>query len=576
MQAFTTLLIKRIGGNDVVVQDNELGHQVIPVDNWDDPAYDAEFVQEYGRTINDPKIKEADQDFTPDAFDDTYLNMELALPRNGGEVQFARVVKRMRDKDGLPIGTANDNPIMDSRHYEVEFQDGYKTSMAANAIAENLFAQIDDEGNRHVLFKEIIDYRTSGKQVLQQDAFVTTRTGTRRRRETTIGWELLVQWKDLSTTWVSLKDMKEAYPIQSAEYAVQARIAEEPAFAWWVPYTPKKRNRVIAKVKSKYWIRTHKFGIQIPKTVEEARRLDAENGNTLWWDAIMKEMKNVRPAFEVWEKQAGDIPPGYQQIKCHLIFDVKMGENFRRKARFVAGGHTTEVPDSIITYSSVVSRDLVRIALTVAGLNGLLVMACDIQNAYLTADCREKIWTVAGPEFGSEAGTIFIVRKALYGLKSAGAAFRSLLADTLTDIGYKPTKADPDVWLRPAVKANGFEYYELVLCYVDDILSISENPKATLTDLTTVFKLKDDKIEEPEMYLGAQLDKMIVGDVECWTMSAEKYVTASVKNVEEALASRRRDFGFHPSVTPLYHLITVPNWRSVQSSKAMAYNYTKS
>ena len=218
-----------------------------------------------------------------------------------------------------------------------------------------------------------------------------------------------MQWKDSSTTWVSLKDMKEAYPIQTAKYAVQARIAEEPAFAWWVSYTLKKRNRVIAKVKSKYWIRTHKFGIKIPKTVEEARRFDAENGNTFWWDAILKEMKNVRPAFEVWEKSAGDIPPGFQQIKCHLIFDIKMGENFRRKARFVAGGHTTEVPDSIITYSSLVSRDSVRIALTIAGLNGLKVMACDIQNAYLTADCREKIWTVAGHEFGSEAGTIFIV-----------------------------------------------------------------------------------------------------------------------------------------------------------------------
>lgn len=105
---------------------------------------------------------------------------------------------------------------------------------------------------------------------------------------------------------------------------------------------------------------------------------------------------------------AEDIPPvGFQQIKCHLISDKRMGENFRRKARFVSGGHTTKVPDSIITYSSVVSRDSVTIALTNAGLNGLQVMACDIQNAYLTADCREKIWTVAGPEFGSEAGTIF-------------------------------------------------------------------------------------------------------------------------------------------------------------------------
>ena len=216
-----------------------------------------------------------------------------------------------------------------------------------------------------------------------------------------------------------------------------------------------------------------------------------------------------------------------------------MGENFRRKACFVAGGHTTEVPESIITYSSVVSRDSVRLAFTIAALNGLKVMACDIQNAYLTADCREKIWTIGGPEFGSEAGTIFLIKKALYGLKSAGAAFCSLLADTLVDVGYRPTKADPDVWLRPAVKADGFEYYEMVLCYVDDILSMSHDPHATLNALKSVLKLlKDDNIAEPDIYLGAQIGKMTIDQSECWTMSAENYVVASVKNVEDTTLAK--------------------------------------
>ncbi len=169
----------------------------------------------------------------------------------------------------------------------------------------------------------------------------------------------------------------------------------------------------------------------------------------------------------------------------------------------------------------------------IAALNGIKVMACDIQNVYLTADCREKIWTTARPEFGSEAGQIFIVRKALYGLKSAGAAFRSLLVDTLIDMGYRPTRAVPDAWLRPAVKADGFEYYEMVLCYVDDILSMSHDSHSTLIALTSVFKLKDDKIAEFDVYLGAQLGKMMVDQTECWTMSAEKYVNASVNNVEE-------------------------------------------
>ena len=303
---------------------NEDGDLMLPKD-WSDPSFNDEFIKEYGRTINDPSLREADADFTPDAYDDTYLNMELALPRDGAEVQFGRVVKRFRDKDGLPIGTAHDNPILNTRMYEVEFQDGHsRASMAANAIAENLLAQVDDEGNRHVLFEEIVDCRTIGKQVLQKDAFITNWSGTQCRRETTTGWELLVRcWKDGSSTWIALKDLKESYPVQLAEYVVQSRLAEEPAFAWWVPYTQRKRNRIIAKIKSKYWVRKHKFGIKIPKNLAEARAIDAENGNTFWYNAAdSKKNEECPTTSEVWEKSSDEIPLGCQQINCHLIFDV--------------------------------------------------------------------------------------------------------------------------------------------------------------------------------------------------------------------------------------------------------------
>ena len=138
-------------------------------------------------------------------------------------------------------------------------------------------------------------------------------------------------------------------------------------------------------------------------------------------DAIVQEMKNVRIAFKVYEGNVSDLV-GYQEIGCHLVFDVKMGENFRRKARLVAGGHKTSTPTSL-TYSSVVSRDSVRIALTLAALNGLDNLSCDIQNAYLTAKCREKVYYRAGSEFGSEEGKIMLITRALYGLKSAGKAF---------------------------------------------------------------------------------------------------------------------------------------------------------
>ena len=106
-------------------------------------------------------------------------------------------------------------------------------------------------------------------------------------------------------------------------------------------------------------------------------------------------MKNVRIAFDTYD---GDIDElfGYQFVKCHMIFDINMGENFRRKARMVAGGRMNTSP-SPLTYSSVVSKDSVRIALTIAALNGLSTLACEIHNAYLTAPCREKIWTQRDP-----------------------------------------------------------------------------------------------------------------------------------------------------------------------------------
>ena len=97
--------------------------------------------------------------------------------------------------------------------------------MAANSIAENIFSQVDEEGNCHVLFDEIFEYQCDGNQVKMQYAFSTNTRGLKRRRPTTKGWEILVKWKDGITTWIALKDMKELYPVQLAEYAVQNRIS---------------------------------------------------------------------------------------------------------------------------------------------------------------------------------------------------------------------------------------------------------------------------------------------------------------------------------------------------------------
>jgi hypothetical protein len=86
-------------------------------------------------------------------------------------------------------------------------------------------------------------------------------------------------------------------------------------------------------------------------------------------------MSKVQIAFKILNDEEA-IPPTYQEIVCHMIFDIKM-EDFWRKARFVAGGHMTESPLSN-TYASVVSRESVQIALTLAALNDLQVKTADI------------------------------------------------------------------------------------------------------------------------------------------------------------------------------------------------------
>ena len=106
----------------------------------------------------------------------------------------------------------------------------------------------------------------------------------------------------------------------------------------------------------------------------------------------------------------------------------------------------TEVPHNL-TYSSVVSRESVRIMFLIAALNDLEILSADIGNAYLNAPNREKVYATAGKEFGSRAGETVIIVRALYGLKSAGASWRSHLANSLHGLGYRSCLADPDIWI---------------------------------------------------------------------------------------------------------------------------------
>ena len=144
---------------------------------------------------------------------------------------------------------------------------------------------------------------------------------------------------------------------------------------------------------------------------------------------------------------------------------------------------------------------------------------------------------VAGSKFGYEAGNKMLARKAVYVLNISGAVLRAFLAETMDEIGYMPSYSNPDLWLRPAVKPDGFEYYKYIICYVDGMLCTYHNPCKLIKIIQEHFKPKYYKIEPPDVYIGAKIAKMKLESGEyCWTIFPEQYVKAAVKNVVEDLA----------------------------------------
>ena len=121
------------------------------------------------------------------------------------------------------------------------------------------------------------------------------------------------------------------------EYSEAQGIVDEPAFAWWVPFVLKKCKQIITAMKKQYFKRNFKFGFEIRDTVQHAKELDHLNVNTLWMDALAKEMTNVHIAFKTLDDEV-DPTPGYQFMKCHIIWNIKL-DGLRRKVRLIDAGH---------------------------------------------------------------------------------------------------------------------------------------------------------------------------------------------------------------------------------------------
>ena len=196
--------------------DENLVHNA-PLDDMVDPMYSNDMDDE---EAHDDKIQNAAVISVPEEF----INAKIYLP-HGDQNEIARVLGQKRNSDGLYIGRKHDNPILDSQIFTVEFPDGDQQDVAFNILAEHLYSQVDSEGKQYRYFVAIINHRKNTKAVDKVDQFRT-----HYGKKTTTGWNLEVEWKDGTTSWLPLKEIKETNPVEVANYAISNRIDTEPAF----------------------------------------------------------------------------------------------------------------------------------------------------------------------------------------------------------------------------------------------------------------------------------------------------------------------------------------------------------
>ena len=408
-------------------------------------------------------------------------------------------------------------------------------------------------------------------------------------------YNVMVEWESGEVTYEPLTLISKDDPITCAVYAKKHDLLDTTGWKHLKRYA-KTSKRLIRSVKQSRirQVRAsarYQHGFQVPKDYNDAIRLDKENSNTHWQDAMDLELTQIHkykvfkdtgkaqfhngkvvtpdgfqkirvhfvyavkldgrfkarlvadghptkePVESIYsgvvslrslrmvvflsqlndlEIQGADLenagkaqfhngkavtPDGFQKIRVHFVYAVKHDGRF--KARLVADGHLTKEPVESI-YSGVVSLRSLKMVVFLSQLNDLEIWGADVGNAYLEAYTDEKLCIIAGPEFKELQGHLLIMIKALYGTRSGGARWHDRLFDILQELKFNPSKADPDVWMRPE---PGGTCYEYIAVYVDDLAIAAKDPQAFCNDLKKKYNLKLKGVGPLEYHLGCTYKK---------------------------------------------------------------------
>jgi hypothetical protein len=173
----------------------------------------------------------------------------------GNEIRSGKLVRIKRELDGTVKGRASANSMLDTMIYKIEFPNGRSDEYTANVIVENMYAQCDIEGRPYNLMEGIVDHKTYCHAVEPADMYINHGIN-KQVRKTTKGWHFCVEWKDGTTSWGRLADLKESNPVEVSEYAVAKSLLYAPDFVWWAPHVLKKRSNIIVAVyhkRKQFW-----------------------------------------------------------------------------------------------------------------------------------------------------------------------------------------------------------------------------------------------------------------------------------------------------------------------------------
>ena len=354
-------------------------------------------------------------------------------------------------------------------------------------------------------------------------------------------YNVLVTWDDSTQMWEPLNMMAKQDLVTLARYAHDHDLINKPGWKF-LRRTAKHMNAIKRRGMANQV--QYKFGVHIPHMYNEAIMLDKENGNTLWQDAIWRELDQILSYKSFCNIRVGVSPGGdFKKIKVKFILDCK-ADGCRKGCLVAWGGMTPEPEESV--FSSVATLCSLCLVVFLAELNGLNLMQGDIGNAYLESCTQEKVYFIVGPEFGQDAGCTFIIDKALYGLHSSGLHFHERLSKVLRTFEFRWSKVDPDLWMRDIG-----DVWEYIVIYVDDIIAAMKDAQGFFDALqgpNVGFIMKG--IGKPSYHLGADFFHDADGTLCLGSQTYSKQLCSSFESL----------YGEQPKTFfPLWIMRTIPN-----------------